>query len=37
MSFDRIVLSHRRTRHEWLNKNLEEGEAKFAPVDKLTR
>jgi len=28
---------HRRTRHEWLNTHLEGGEAKFAPVDKLTR
>ncbi|MDT5149773.1 MAG: hypothetical protein QOI01_1506 [Mycobacterium sp.] len=29
--------THRRARHEWLNKNLDGGEAKFKPVDKLTR
>ena len=32
-----IDQTHRRARHEWLNKNLEGGEAKFKPVDKLTR
>src|SRR5882762_1783131 len=32
-----IDQTHRRARHEWLNNNLEGGEAKFKPVDKLTR
>jgi hypothetical protein len=32
-----IDQKHRRARHEWLNQNLEGGEAKFKPVDKLTR
>jgi hypothetical protein len=32
-----IDQTHRRARHEFLNKNLEGGEAKFKPVDKLTR
>jgi hypothetical protein len=32
-----IDQTHRRARHEWLNKNLEGGEASFKPVDKLTR
>jgi hypothetical protein len=32
-----IDQTHRRARHDWLNKNLEGGEAKFKPVDKLTR
>jgi hypothetical protein len=33
----RIDKSHRRYRQEFLAANLEDGEAKFAPVDKLTR
>lgn len=33
----RIDQAHRRYRHEFLAKNLEGGEAKFTPVDKLTR
>jgi len=32
-----IDKAHRRARQEFLNKNLEGGEAKFKPVDKLTR
>jgi hypothetical protein len=32
-----IDQTHRRARHELLNRNLEGGEAKFKPVDKLTR
>jgi ER-bound oxygenase mpaB/B'/Rubber oxygenase, catalytic domain len=32
-----IDQTHRLARHEFLNKNLEGGEAKFKPVDKLTR
>jgi hypothetical protein len=32
-----IDQTHRRARHDFLNKNLEGGEAKFKPVDKLTR
>jgi hypothetical protein len=32
-----IDQTHRRARHEFLSKNLEGGEAKFKPVDKLTR
>jgi hypothetical protein len=32
-----IDQTNRRARHEFLNKNLEDGEAKFKPVDKLTR
>jgi hypothetical protein len=32
-----IDQTHRSARHEWLNKNLEGGEANFKPVDKLTR
>jgi len=32
-----IDQSQRRARHEFVNKNLEGGEAKFKPVDKLTR
>jgi hypothetical protein len=33
----RIDQAHRRYRHEFLAKHLEGGEAKFTPVDKLTR
>jgi hypothetical protein len=33
----RIDQAHRRYRHEFLAKNLEGGEARFTPVDKLTR
>ncbi|MEV6424423.1 oxygenase MpaB family protein [Streptomyces sp. NPDC051662] len=33
----RIDRTNRRARHEFLNKNLEGGEAKFKPVDKLAR
>jgi hypothetical protein len=32
-----IDQTHRRARQEFLSKNLEGGEAKFKPVDKLTR
>jgi hypothetical protein len=32
-----IDQTNRRARHEFLNKNLEDGEAKFKPVDKLAR
>jgi len=32
-----IDQTHRRARHEFLDKNLEGGQAKFTPVDKLTR
>jgi hypothetical protein len=32
-----IDQTHRRARHDFLNKNLEGGEAKFKPVDKLSR
>jgi len=32
-----IDQAHRRARHEFLHKNLDGGEAKFKPVDKLTR
>ena len=33
----RIDRTNRRARHEFLSKNLDGGEAKFTPVDKLTR
>jgi hypothetical protein len=32
-----IDKAHRRARHEFLHENLDGGEAKFKPVDKLTR